>query len=109
MLFEHQFIASCEVGDRSRHPAHTVVAAPGELVAFELVTQASPGVGVQGRQRIESRLVELVQRTALLDFRPVWAVYNPTPTVDPSASASASPSGSVSPSDSASRVALFRV
>ena len=50
----------------------------------------------------QDRVVELVQRTALLDFRPVWAVYNPTPTVDPSASASASPSGSVSPSDSAS-------
>ncbi len=50
----------------------------------------------------QDRVVELVQRTALLDFRPVWAVYNPTPTVDPSASPSASASESASPSTSAS-------
>ena len=50
----------------------------------------------------QDRVVELVQRTALLDFRPVWAVYNPTPTVDPSASPSASASDSAAPSSTAS-------
>lgn len=43
----------------------------------------------------QDRLLELVQRTALLDFRPVWAILNPASAVTeaPSPSASASPSG----------------
>jgi preprotein translocase subunit SecD len=52
----------------------------------------------------QDRVVDLVQRTALLDFRPVWGVYSPLSTVDPSASASPSASGSAAakPSPSAS-------
>ena len=61
----------------------------------------------------QDRVVELVQRTALLDFRPVWGIYNPaadpTAVVSPSASPSASPSDagasgspSATPSPSAS-------
>ncbi|MEY4136945.1 MAG: hypothetical protein RL205_1073 [Actinomycetota bacterium] len=53
----------------------------------------------------QDRLLELVQRTALLDFRPVWAILNPAPasaTASPSASASASASASPSPAASAS-------
>jgi preprotein translocase subunit SecD len=59
----------------------------------------------------QDRVVELVQRTALLDFRPVWGAYNPgpqaaAPTASPSpsasAAASAAPSASPAPSASAS-------
>lgn len=68
----------------------------------------------------QDRLLELVQRTALLDFRPVWAILNPvsaaaaesaSPSASPSASGSAaaaeSPStnASATPSDSASPAA----
>ena len=35
----------------------------------------------------QERLVELVGRTALLDFRPVWSIDLPTPTVDDTAAA----------------------
>ncbi|MHB1165243.1 MAG: protein translocase subunit SecD [Candidatus Nanopelagicales bacterium] len=52
----------------------------------------------------QDRVVGLVQRTALLDFRPVWGVYSPVP--DPSAaqpaSASPTPSASASPTPGAS-------
>jgi len=72
----------------------------------------------------QDRLLELVQRTALLDFRPVWAILNPasepapSPSASPEASSgtsaspspsssdSASPSASASPSPSASASAL---
>jgi preprotein translocase subunit SecD len=54
----------------------------------------------------QDRVVDLVQKTALLDFRPVWGIFNPaaavSPSASPSASASASPSGGVSPSPSPS-------
>ncbi len=60
----------------------------------------------------QDRVVELVQRTALLDFRPVWGIYNPaadpsavtaTPSPSPSDSAaSGSPSATPSPSASPS-------
>jgi preprotein translocase subunit SecD len=60
----------------------------------------------------QDRVVELVQRTALLDFRPVWGVYNPAPAAaqptaspQPSASASASAGASSSASPAASPAA----
>jgi len=69
----------------------------------------------------QDRVVDLVKRTALLDFRPVWGLYGPgptaanptaSPTASPSASAgagsasaSATPSGSASPTASASPAA----
>lgn len=51
----------------------------------------------------QDRVVDLVQRTALLDFRPVWGVYGPQavaadPTASPSPEPSASPDASASPS-----------
>lgn len=49
----------------------------------------------------QDRVVDLVQRTALLDFRPVWGVYSPVPETPASASPSASPSASQSSSPSA--------
>ncbi len=54
-----------------------------------------PGVG-------QDRLLELVQQTALLDFRPVWGIYSPNPDPSASASPSASPSATPSPEPSAS-------
>lgn len=52
----------------------------------------------------QDRVVDLVQRTALLDFRPVWGAYSPlAQTADPAASAS--PSASPSASSSASTAA----
>jgi preprotein translocase subunit SecD len=52
----------------------------------------------------QDRIVDLVQRTAFLNFRPVWGLYSPIP--DPAAvaaaSASASPEASASPSPEAS-------
>ncbi len=55
----------------------------------------------------QDRVVDLVQKTALLDFRPVWGLYSPLaatdPTASPSPSASASPSAA--PSASASPAA----
>ncbi len=76
----------------------------------EVTTQGSGSgaaivVSVPGAS--QDRLVDLVQKTALLDFRPVYAVGNPgpvaapTPTPSDSASASASPSASASASASA--------
>ncbi len=54
----------------------------------------------------QDRVVDLVQRTALLDFRPVWGIYAPqaaTPAEEsPSADPSASPEASASPDASAS-------
>ena len=61
----------------------------------------------------QDRLLELVQRTALLDFRPVWEILSPASASAAAASASPSPSdpntaaspsatGSPSPSDAAS-------
>ena len=48
----------------------------------------------------QDRLVDLVQKTALLDFRPVYSIDNPAPA--PSASPSASPSVTASATSSAS-------
>lgn len=48
----------------------------------------------------QDRVVDLVQRTALLDFRPVWGIYNPG--ADPTAAVSPSPSPSSSTDPSAS-------
>lgn len=53
-------------------------------------------VSVPGVQ--QDRLVDLVQRTALLDFRPVYAMLAPMP----AAAASAAPSAAASPAPSAS-------
>mgnify|MGYP002654651803 CR=1 FL=1 len=53
----------------------------------------------------QDRLLELVQRTALLDFRPVWEILNPasaSAVASAAASASASPSASPDASSSAS-------
>ncbi len=50
----------------------------------------------------QDRLVDLVQKTALLDFRPVYTISNPGPVVEASPSASASPSPSASGSAAAS-------
>ena len=52
----------------------------------------------------QDRLVDLVQKTALLDFRPVYSINNPAPapSASPSASSSASPSASSTASASAS-------
>ena len=58
----------------------------------------------------QDRVVDLVQKTALLDFRPVWGLYSPladpaasaSPAASPSASPAASPSASASPAASAS-------
>ncbi len=78
----------------------------------EVTTQGSGNgaaiiVSVPGAE--QDRLVDLVKRTALLDFRPVDTLLNPqpfdvnaTPTADPSASPSASASASPSASASAS-------
>lgn len=62
-----------------------------------VIVVAVPGVN-------QDRVVDLVQRTALLDFRPVWGIYGPsavTPesTSEPTATpdASASPGASASP------------
>jgi len=90
----------------------------------EVTTQGSGNgavivVSVPGVE--QDRVVELVKRTALLDFRPVWGVYGPGPVTaagaspspsasasggaaSPSPSASAAPSPSASPSGSASAV-----
>ena len=63
------------------------------------IVVAVPGVS-------QDRLLSLVQRTALLDFRPVWGLYPPTSaTAVPSESASASPSLSASPSGRALKLA----
>jgi preprotein translocase subunit SecD len=66
------------------------------------IVVAVPGVN-------QDRLVELVGRTALLDFRPVYAISDPAPvdvtpsdSASPSASADGSASASPSPSPSAS-------
>ena len=48
----------------------------------------------------QDRLVDLVQKTALLDFRPVYSINNPAPA--PSASPSTSPSETASATSSAS-------
>ncbi len=48
----------------------------------------------------QDRLVDLVQKTALLDFRPVYSINNPAPA--PTASPSASPSETASATSSAS-------
>ena len=61
----------------------------------------------------QDRLLELVQRTALLDFRPVWEILTPAPVSaeaspspsDAAASASATPEPSASASPSASDAA----
>jgi preprotein translocase subunit SecD len=60
----------------------------------------------------QDRVVDLVQRTALLDFRPVWGVYSPISSLatasaspEPSASGGASSSASPSPAPSASAAA----
>jgi preprotein translocase subunit SecD len=81
----------------------------------EVTTQGSGDgaaivVSVPGES--QDRLVDLVQKTALLDFRPVYTISNPSPEVEaspsasasasPSSSASASPAGSASPAASAS-------
>ena len=52
----------------------------------------------------QDRVVDLVQKTALLDFRPVWGLYSPLAAPDPSASASpsAAPSASAAPAASPS-------
>lgn len=50
----------------------------------------------------QDRLLELVQRTALLDFRPVWAILNPASASAAAASPSATPAASGSASASAS-------
>lgn len=80
----------------------------------EVTTQGSGDgaaivVSVPGES--QDRLVDLVQKTALLDFRPVYTISNPSSEVEaspsasasasPSSSASASPAGSASPSASA--------
>ena len=59
----------------------------------------------------QDRVVDLVQRTALLDFRPVWGLYSPiadpaaVAALNPSASPSASADASASPQPSASPAA----
>ena len=63
----------------------------------------------------QDRIVDLVQRTAFLNFRPVWGLYSPIPdpaavaaasaSASPEASASASPEASASASPEASRAA----
>jgi preprotein translocase subunit SecD len=63
-----------------------------------VIVVAVPGVN-------QDRIVDLVQRTALLNFRPVWALTSPLPdptAVTPSPQASASPEASASPAASAS-------
>lgn len=74
----------------------------------EVTTQGSGNgaaiiVSVPGAE--QDRVVDLVKRTALLDFRPVDTVFNPepfdvtaTPAPEPSASSSESPSPTPSPS-----------
>ena len=71
----------------------------------EVTTQGSGAgaaivVSVPGES--QERLVDLVQRTALLNFRPVYALADPSPVTAPSPSASPAPSGSPSPSASPS-------
>lgn len=63
----------------------------------EVTTQGSGNnaaiiVSVPGES--PERIVDLVQRTALLDFRPVWALTNPAPTDATSPDAAASPEAS---------------
>jgi preprotein translocase subunit SecD len=56
----------------------------------------------------QDRIVDLVQRTAFLNFRPVWGLYSPVPdptAVEASPSPSASPEASASPDASASPAA----
>ena len=56
----------------------------------------------------QDRIVDLVQRTAFLNFRPVWGLYSPVPdptAVEASPSPSASPEASPSPDASASPAA----
>ena len=55
-----------------------------------VIVVAVPGVN-------QDRVVDLVQRTALLDFRPVWGLYPAPPSVDPAADPSASASSEASP------------
>jgi preprotein translocase subunit SecD len=50
----------------------------------------------------QDRVVDLVQRTALLDFRPVWGLYSPIAVTAPSPDASPSPEASPSASPAAS-------
>ena len=76
----------------------------------EVTTQGSGAgaaivVSVPGAS--QDRLVDLVQKTALLDFRPVYTISNPAPEAEasPSASASAAPSGSSGASPAASPAA----
>jgi preprotein translocase subunit SecD len=74
----------------------------------EVTTQGSGSgavivVSVPGAN--QDRLVDLVQKTARLDFRPVYALMGPsptTPTASASADASATPKPSASPEPSAS-------
>jgi preprotein translocase subunit SecD len=49
----------------------------------------------------QDRIVELVQQTALLDFRPVWGIYSPIAATPVDASATPEPSASASPEASA--------
>jgi len=55
----------------------------------------------------QDRLVDLVQKTALLDFRPVYSINNPAPapSASPSASSTASASASASATEGASPAA----
>ena len=81
----------------------------------EVTTQGSGDgavivVSVPGEN--QDRVVELVQRTARLDFRPVWAMLPPistsasaTPEASPSASPNASPAASASASPNATPAA----
>lgn len=57
-----------------------------------VVVVSVPGVN-------QDRVVDLVQRTALLDFRPVWGIYGPTPvSAEPTPSAEATPTAEPSSS-----------
>ena len=70
----------------------------------EVTTQGSGAgaaivVSVPGES--QERLVDLVQRTALLNFRPVYALADPSPVTAPSPSPSGSPTASPTASPSA--------
>lgn len=54
----------------------------------------------------QDRIVELVQQTAMLDFRPVWNVYGPTPA--PPAVGAATPAASVPPVQAAENTPEFQ-
>lgn len=74
----------------------------------EVTTQGSGSgaaivVSVPGES--QERLVDLVQRTALLNFRPVYALADPTPVTAPSPAPSASPAASGAASPAASGAA----